>query len=123
LAGQIAAERHATFLADYQAATQQETTRSLHWLRVKADQLCGPFISPTRDLFGEPEIGPIWRRQQDPSTRLVSFATDRDVTVSKRREANDALAIFRTMEAANTTPGPIESRPIGMLMLVPRDAS
>jgi hypothetical protein len=49
----------------------------------------------------------------------VSFATDRDVTVSKRREANDALATFRAMQAANTPPGPIVSRPIGMLMLVP----
>ena len=56
-------------------------------------------------------------------TRLVSFATDRDVTGSKRREANDALNTFRAMQAANVTPGPIVSRPIGMLMLVPRDAS
>ena len=120
---QIASQRHMTFVADYEAATQQETTRSQQWLRVKADQLCGTFIASTRDLFDEPETGPIWRRQQDPSTRLVSFATDRDVTVSKRREANDALATFRAMQAANTPPGPIVSRPIGMLMLVPRDAS
>jgi hypothetical protein len=89
---------------------------------VKADQLCGTFIAPTRDLFGEPETGPIWRRQQDPSTRLVSFAIDRDVTAPKRREANDALTTFRAMQAANTPPGAIVSRAIGMLMLVPIDA-
>jgi hypothetical protein len=117
--GQIASQRHTSFVADYHAATQQETTRSQLWLRVKADQLCGTFIAPIRDLFDAPEIGPIWRRQQDPLTRLVSFASDRDVTVSKRREANDALGTFRAMQAANTPPGPIVSRPIGMLMLVP----
>jgi hypothetical protein len=123
LVSQIASLRHTTFVTDYQVATQQETARSQHWLRVKADQLCGPFIAPTRDLFDAPETGPIWRRQQDPSMRLVSFATDRDVTVSKRREANDALATFRAMQAANTPPGPVVTRPFGMLMLVPRDAS
>jgi len=123
LANQIAFQRHTTILADYEASTKQETARSQHWLRVTADQLCGTFVAPTRDLFGEPESGPVWRRQQDPATRLVSFATDRDVSGSKRREANDALDAFRVMQAANATPGRIVSRPIGILMLVPRDAS
>ena len=66
MADQIASQHHATFLAEYEASTQQQTSRSRHWLQVKADQLCGTFIAPTRDLFGEPESGPIWRRQQDP---------------------------------------------------------
>jgi hypothetical protein len=122
LVGRIASARHTNFVAEYHAGAQQEATRSQHWLRVKADQLCGTFKAPTGDLFGEPEPGPMWRRQADPSARLVSFAIDRDVPVSKRREANDTLETFRAMQAANTVPGPIVSRPIGMLMLVPRDA-
>jgi hypothetical protein len=122
MVGQIASQHHARFLAEFEASAQQEIGRSLHWLRVKADQLCGRFVAPTPDLFGEPESGPVWRRQDDPVTRLVSFATDRDVTGPKRREANDALNTFRAMQAANPTPGPIAFRPIGMLMLVPRDA-
>jgi hypothetical protein len=123
VADQIASQRHARFLAEFAGSRQQESARSRHWLQVKADQLCGTFAAPTRDLFGEPESGPIWRRQQDSMTRLVSFATGPDVTVSKRREANDVLDTFRAMQAANTPPGPIMWRPIGMLMLVPRDAS
>jgi hypothetical protein len=90
---------------------------------VKADQLCGRFVAATGDLFGDGEPGPEWRRQEDPVTRLVSFATDQETVGSKRREANDALDTFRAMQAANATPGPIVSRPLGMLMLVPRDAS
>ena len=121
--GELASQRHAQFVADQQAAAQQETTRLQHWLRVKADQLCGTFVAPTGDLFGEPAAGPIWRRQQDPLTRLLSFAIERDVSVSKRREANDVLATFRAMQAANPASGMIASRPIGMLMLVPRDGS
>ena len=121
--GQIACQRHTTFVANYQAAIERETTRSQRWLLAKADQLCGTYAAPTRDLFGEPEPGLSWRREQNPRTRLVSFATDRDVTVSKRREANDALDTFRAMQAAYAVPGPIASRPIGMLMLVPRSAS
>jgi hypothetical protein len=123
VAGQIAAQSHARFLADFAVSTQHASARSRHWLQVKADQLCGTFAAPTGDLFGEPESGPIWRRQQDPFTRLVSFAIGWDVTVSKRREANDVLDTFRAMQAVNTTPGPILSHPVGMLMLVPRDAA
>jgi superfamily II DNA or RNA helicase len=119
---QIASRRHATFLAEFEASTQKEAARSRHWLQVKADQLCGTFIAPTRDLFGEAKTGPMWRRQQDPVSRLISFGTDRDVIAPKRRDANDALDTFRAMQAANAMPGPIVSRPIGMLMLVPGDA-
>ncbi|HEX3995184.1 MAG TPA: helicase-related protein [Acetobacteraceae bacterium] len=119
---QIASRRYATFVAEYEATSQQETVRSRHWLRVKADQLCGTFIAPTRDLFGAAASGPIWQHQEDPVTRLVSFATNRDVTGSKRREANDALDTFRAMQAASGKPSTVVSRAIGMLMLVPADA-
>jgi hypothetical protein len=122
LVNEIAAQRRTMIVAEYDASTQHETARSQRWLRVKADHLCGTFIAPTRDLFNEPEPGPAWRREQDPMKRLVSYGTDRNVTGSKRREASDSLDVFRAMHAANAAPGPIVSRPAGMLMLVPRDA-
>jgi hypothetical protein len=121
LAGRIASQRYTAFVARYEALRQEETTRSRHWLRVKADHLCGPFIPPTADLFGVAEPGPVWRTQEDPASRLISLATCRDIPVSKRRDANDALEIFRSIEPSDAMPGPIVSRPIGMLMLVPRD--
>jgi superfamily II DNA or RNA helicase len=123
LVGQVASQRHATFLEEHETSEREESMRMQRWLRVKADLLCGTFVAPTGDLFGETVSGSIWRRQQDPTTRLVSFATDRDMPVPKRREANEALETFRAMRRTDARPGPIVSRPIGMLMLVPRDAS
>ena len=105
----------------FQAMEREETARSRQWLRVKADLLCGTFVAPTGDLFGGTAAGPIWRFQEDPTDRLVSLATCPETSPSKRREANEALETFRSIEPANAMPGPIVCRPIGMLMMVPRD--
>jgi hypothetical protein len=122
-ADRIAAQKHAAFVARYEDLRREETARVREWLRIKADLLCGTFIAPTSDLFGKADAGPIWRVQEDPATRLVSFATCREMPGSKRREANETLEIFRQIEPSNAMPGAIVARPIGMLMLVPRDAS
>jgi hypothetical protein len=53
---------------------------------------------------------------------LISLATGHDVSVSKRREANEALERFQAIEPSNAIPGSFVCRPIGLLMLVPRDA-
>ena len=53
--------------------------------------------------------------------RLISLATCPETSVSKRREANEALETFRTINPPAVMPGPVVSCPIGMLMLVPRD--
>jgi hypothetical protein len=123
LVGRIASQTFETFVAQYEASRLEESVRLQHWLRVKADRLCGRFLAATDDLFGAPEPGPAWRRQHDPMARLVSFATDRDVPAPKRREANETLETFRAVQPPKAMPGPVLSRPIGMLMLVPRDAA
>jgi hypothetical protein len=122
LIDQIASERHARFVVQYEALKQEEIARSRHWLRIKADLLCGAFVPPTGDLFGEPEPGPGWRSREDPTTRLVAMATDPEVPSAKRRSANETLEILRTMERSGMAPGPILVRPIGMLMIVPDHA-
>ena len=96
--------------------------RSQRWLRVKADLLCGTFAPPMEDLFGASKPVPLWRSQEEPKIRLISLATDPETSDHRRRAAGDALETFQKMEALGVTPGPIMSRPIGMLMLVPRDA-
>jgi hypothetical protein len=121
-AAQIASRRHHTFVARYEALRQHDTARSRRWLRVRADLLCGPFVTPTGDLFGGSDPGPIWRSQEDPATRLISLATGHDIPASKRREANEALETFQAIEPSNAMPGPFVCRQIGLLMLVPRDA-
>jgi superfamily II DNA or RNA helicase len=122
LVDRIASEKHAAFAARFEASRQDETERSRRWLRVTADLLCGPFLPPTADLFGAATSEPAWRLLEDPTSRLISIATDPAVAGPKRRAANDALETFRTMQRSDVRPGPIRSRPVGMLMLVPHDA-
>ncbi len=118
----LASERHASFIQRFDALRRAENDRARHWLRVKADQVCGAFIPPTGDLFGEPTPGPVWLLQEDPTARLISFATCLDTPLAKRREADKALETFQAIAPHDAMPGPIASRPIGMLMLVPRIA-
>ena len=119
---EIASRCQRDFLEWHAAGARESAARSHRWLTVKADLLCGVFVPPTRDLFGGPEPGPAWRYQADPFGRLVSLATDPQTSATKRREANDALDVFRRIEMSAAAEIAITTRPIGMLMLVPRDA-
>jgi hypothetical protein len=118
----IADRQHEMFAAAHEASSRDQASRSRHWLRTRANHLCGPFIPPTGDLFGEPASGPDWRSREDPLTRLISFATDTETPAAKRREANETIAALRTVEARYSALGPVTYRPLGMLMLVPADA-
>ena len=119
----IGLKKHEAFIARYEGVRQETLARSRHWLRARADLLCGPFVPQTGDLFGASDLAPIWGRQEDPSTRLVSLATCPNVLGSKRREASEALETFREMAPSEEMPGPFVCHPIGMLMVVPRNAS
>jgi ERCC4-related helicase len=123
LISRIASQRYDAYTERYEATKREGAARSRRWLNVKANQLCGAVSQPTGDLFGEEEPGPIWRSQKDPMARLISFATDPVTPGPRRREANDVLETFRAIEAVEAMPDPIVFRPIGMLMLVPRDAT
>ncbi len=119
LVASIASRKHQAFMARHETLKQGEIARSRRWLRVKCDLLCGSFVAPTGDLFGAPSPGPAWRFQEDRLGRLVSFANDRDTPDPKRRQANEAIEIFRNLESSQVMPGPVSIRPIGLLMLVP----
>jgi superfamily II DNA or RNA helicase len=121
LVSQIASEQHTLFVARYDASNAEEIARSMRWLRVKANQLCGPFVAPTGDLFGDPLPESSRHDPEDPLSRLVSLAADSKTPESKRREANDALETFRAIGPPEAAPGPIECHPVGLLMLVPKD--
>ena len=118
----IASCRHVMLLARHTASHETEAARSRRWLRVRADLLCGASVRGTEDLFGAPDPDAGWRSQDDPLTRLIMFATDPEVPKVKRREANETIGIFRAMALSDAPPGPVVSRPLGMLMLVPRFA-
>jgi hypothetical protein len=120
--GRIASQKQEAFMARHEVSKQEEIERSRRWLRVKANQLCGAFVPETADLFGDFHDGPAWSRQDDPLARLVSFATDPETPKPKRRDANVALEIVGSIEHSYARPDSIVCRPVGMLMLVPRDA-
>jgi superfamily II DNA or RNA helicase len=121
LASQIASEAHEAFAGSSEASKTRDADRISAWLKARADQLCGPFVARTGDLFGTSAPGPPWREQEDAVARLRSFATDPNVVPAQRREVNDVLATFHEYEMSQSVPGPPTIRPIGMMMVVPRD--
>jgi ERCC4-related helicase len=123
LVSTIASRKREVFVARHNTSNDRELAQTNRWLRVKANQLCGSYVAPTGDLFGDPDpSSPDWRRKEDPLARLVSLATDPAIPGSKRREANDVLQIARANEPSRQASAEIVTQPIGMLMLVPKDA-
>ena len=122
LAYQIA-HRKRDAVAAHREKQQQDRAEQLRlWTRVRADQLCGTFVPPTGDLFGAPKPGFAWRHEADSATRLILLATHADTVASKRREANDVLAVIEKFERSRMGRASVAVRPIGMLMLVPDDS-
>ena len=119
---QIASRKHAAFRAEFDESRQEEAGRARRWLRMRADLLCGAFVSRTGDLFGGHAPGPVWRHEEDPLTRLILFAADPETPGPKRRDANETVETFHQINPSEAAPGPVASRQIGMLMLVPADA-
>jgi len=92
------------------------------WLKLRADDICGPHVPRTADLFGDAPGLPDWQLRPAPLDRLTAFAADSGAAPSRRREANSVVALFRRREeelAAHAALSPPSLRPIGMLLLVP----
>ena len=121
LAETISDRKHRAFRTTFDESARRENTRLLRWSRVRANLLCGPCVTPTGDLFGQPPRGPAWRFERDPTARLISFATDLAASSPKRREANDILELLRESQSRETTMSRVRCHRIGLLMLVPAD--
>lgn len=105
------------------AAERQELDR---WLVVRADGLCGPRYLGTQlkllEEDGSPEELPAWRMAEQPTERLAGFSTDRTNSITKRREAEGVLKLYKKrcedLDRRSRLEPP-DVRPLGMLMLVP----
>jgi superfamily II DNA or RNA helicase len=101
----------------------REASQLQAWLRMRTDDICGPYHPRTGDLFGGAATIPDWQFLDAPLDRLAAFAADSDNTPMRRREASNAVALFRQRSeivAARTALSAPALTPIGMLMLVPR---
>lgn len=115
--------RIAAELTESQGGRFEDERRALgQWLRLRADQICGVSLPLINDLFGVEPSSPVWRSSNSPLERLASYAADGSNPITRRREANSAVELFRNR--SNERDGcmrlsPPVLRPIGMLMLVP----
>jgi hypothetical protein len=103
-------------VAAYQNRLDRDAATVRAWLVGRANELCGPLRSLTRDLFASDPTESDWRCDAAPEQRLSGFAVDPSVSAPQRREAAEALA----RSSARPPPFPRYTvRHLGMLMLVP----
>jgi len=115
-----------TFSKEHREELVAERQELGRWLVVRADGLCGPrYLGTQLKLLeddGSPEELPAWRTAEQPTERLTGFATDRTNTITKRREAEGVLKLYKKRCEAldrRSRLEPPDVRPLGMLMLVP----
>ena len=102
-------------MVSYDRGAAQPVAAVRAWAAKRAQEICGPVVFETADLFSGP-VQQSWRSTPDPESRLMLFAGDLAVPVVERRQASEVLA--RAAEELPKFPK-AAWRPIGMLMLVP----
>ena len=112
----------ADFVAAQRGSTDHECKDLERWLRGRANDICGPKVAQSDDLFDRIPAGRRWQTLSAPIDRLAAFALDAENSPAGRRQANSVVELFRRRgkERAerNTLSSPV-LRPIGLLMLVP----
>ncbi len=81
----------------WNASNRRTATRTdlQHWLRNRANDICGTFVPCTGDLFGVVAHGPAWSSISAPLDRLAAFATDGSNPPAQRRAANSTVELFQ----------------------------
>ena len=125
-AAHAAMQRYIALMVKHHERQTQGATGDLGaWLQRRADDICGAFIPRTADLFGAEPEAPAWQLTPDPLERLAAFAARPENPPPRRREADSVIELFRRRSSELAARSALSSpvlRPIGMLMLVPRDA-
>jgi len=113
-----------SFAAEHERRLRSEADMLNRWLALRANEICGPVLSTTLDLFGAEPTGPAWQHERSPAERLAGFALDDTIPSPRRREANGVLELYRRRETdcrqRVVLSAPIV-RPLGLLLLLPRD--
>jgi superfamily II DNA or RNA helicase len=99
--------------------TEREIETAKTWLLRRSNELCGPVLQSTGDLFTiEPSAGD-WRSCPAPDQRLAGYGADPAVPAARRRDAAEVLARFGSIVADRPKLPAPTVRPLGLLMLVP----
>jgi superfamily II DNA or RNA helicase len=107
------------FAAEHYQRAGREIEVAQAWLLRRSNEICGPVIRWTGDLFaGEPPPGD-WRSCSAPDTRLGGYVADPSVPAAQRRDAAEVLSRYRTSVADRPKLPPPSVRMLGLLMLVP----
>jgi hypothetical protein len=110
------------FATTRRATIDREAAELERWLRLRAADICGAYVTRIADLFGAIPTGPDWQLLVEPHDRLAAFAADGANPSARRREADSVVSLYwrragdREMHAALSPPILLLS---GMLMLVP----
>ena len=122
-AATLAMHREADRLATAARCIYQREAEQLQaWLQCRADELCGPFVPRTADLFSNALLGPDWPQRTAPLDRLTGFAAEPDTPPARRREAGSVVALYRRRSedlTARASLAPPVLSMLGTLMLVP----
>jgi superfamily II DNA or RNA helicase len=86
------------------------------WLVQRANELCGPPVAQSFDLFDGDAVARDWRFAAPPAERLAAFAADGSVPAAQRRQAAEILRSTRAEPPPLAKPA---VRSLGLLMLVP----
>jgi superfamily II DNA or RNA helicase len=111
----IADKLVAQAIVQHQARLDRDAASAKAWLQSSANELCGPVIPWTPDLFdssGHPDPG------ATPEQRLAQLAADPAAPSAKRHRAAAVVARFHAIIAPQPRPVPV-LRMLGLLMLVP----
>jgi superfamily II DNA or RNA helicase len=114
----------AAFAEEHGELLQRDRTELDNWLQTRTTELCGRAIPPVQaNLFDESApTASTWQLSGDPIQRLGALATDADVPVARRAEAQTVLSLFdrrRNELERRSRLRPPQVMPLGMLMLVP----
>jgi len=113
------------FTDEHTSIVANEERALADWLRLRGEEICGPRVLETLDLFASsaPEASRgAWRAIESPAERLAGFAKDTTQPAAKRREAEGVLRLHRARALDLARHGalePLRITPLGLLMLVP----
>jgi hypothetical protein len=115
----IAQRIASAFAIEHQTRIDRDVSAAWAWLERRSNELCGPVVALTGDLFDSEPRPDHWRGRRLPEARLSGLIADPAASVSQRHDAARVLDRFRSVTLERSQLPPVSVRILGMLMLTP----